>query len=62
MNRKLFLMLILKEWYMASFTVSLDKVYSRKLAALRDKDYPGLTEEEAGKKAFRAMLDAKVPS
>jgi hypothetical protein len=47
---------------MSSFTVSLDKVYSRKLASLRDKEYPGLTEEEAGKKAFRAMLDTKVPS
>jgi hypothetical protein len=47
---------------MSSFTVSLDKIYSRKLAALRDREYPGLTEEEAGKKAFRAMLDKKVPS
>jgi len=47
---------------MSSFTVSLDKVYSRKLAALRDREYPGLTEEEAGKKAFRDMLNAKVPS
>ena len=47
---------------MSSFTVSLDKVYSRKLATLRDRDYPGLTEEEAGKKAFRDMLNAKVPS
>jgi hypothetical protein len=47
---------------MSSFTVSLDKIYSRKLAALRDREYPGLTEEEAGKKAFRAMLDREVPS
>jgi hypothetical protein len=47
---------------MSSFTVSLDRVYSRKLASLRDREYPGLTEEEAGKKAFRAMLDEKVPS
>jgi hypothetical protein len=47
---------------MSSFTVSLDRVYSRKLASLRDREYPGLTEEEAGKKAFRAMLDGKVPS
>jgi len=47
---------------MSSFTVSLDKIYSRKLASLRDREYPGLTEEEAGKKAFRAMLDLKIPS
>lgn len=47
---------------MSSFTVSFDKVYSRKLASLRDKEYPGLTEEEAGKKAFRDMLNAKIPS
>lgn len=47
---------------MSSFTVSLDKIYSRKLASLRDKEYPGLTEEEAGKKAFRDMLNAKIPS
>jgi hypothetical protein len=47
---------------MSSFTISLDKVYSRKLASLRDKEYPGQTEEEAGKKAFRAMLDTKIPS
>jgi hypothetical protein len=47
---------------MSSFTISLDKIYSRKLASLRDKEYPGLTEEEAGKKAFRAMLDRAIPS
>jgi len=47
---------------MSSFTISLDRVYSHKLALLRDREYPGLTEEEAGKKAFRAMLNEKVPS
>jgi hypothetical protein len=47
---------------MSSFTISLDKIYSRKLAQLREQEYPQLTEEEAGKKAFRAMLDAKVQS
>ena len=46
---------------MSSFTISLDRVYSRKLALLRDREYPGLTEEEAGKKAFRAMLNEKIP-
>jgi hypothetical protein len=47
---------------MSSFTVSLDKIYSRKLALLREREYPTLTEEEAGKKAFRAMLDTKIQS
>jgi hypothetical protein len=47
---------------MSSFTISLDKVYSRKLATLREREYPRMTEEETGKKAFRAMLDSKVPS
>jgi hypothetical protein len=45
---------------MSSFTVSLDKVYSRKLALLRDREYQGMTEEEAGKKGFRDWLDEKI--
>lgn len=55
-------MLISLNLLMSSFTISLDKIYSRKLAHLREQEYPQLTEEEAGKKAFRAMLDAKVQS
>jgi hypothetical protein len=47
---------------MSSFTISLDRVYSRKLMKVRDRKYPGLTEEDAGKKAFRDMLDEEVPS
>jgi len=47
---------------MGSFTISLDKVYSRKLAKLRERDYPTMTDEDAGKKAFRTMLDNEIPS
>ena len=41
--------------------MSLNKNYSRKLSILRERKYPDMTDDDAGKQAFRDMLDKEVP-
>ena len=45
---------------MGSFTLSLDKTYSRKAEILRDKCYPTMTVDDAVKEFVKDSLNAKV--